>query len=104
MTRYTQIKAILIFFMITAAGCSSTVNRESTGQFFDSSLATAKIKARLIDDPITGVFRIKVNTFKGRVQLSGFVNTGEEKRRAAVIARQVPGVTSVVNDLIIKRK
>jgi len=82
-------------------GCSSTPNQESTGEFFDSSLITAKVKAKLIDDPVTSGFRIKVNTYKGQVQLSGFVHTPQEKQRAGLIARQVPGVSSVINDLVV---
>jgi len=82
-------------------GCSSTPNQESTGEFFDSSLITAKVKTKLIDDPVTSGFRIKVNTYKGQVQLSGFVDTPQEKQRAGLIARQVPGVTAVINDLVV---
>lgn len=93
---------LLAILMSMNSGCSSTPKQESTGQFFDSSLVTAKIKSRLIDDPITGGFRIKVNTFKGQVQLSGFVNTAQEKRRAGLIAQQIPGVTEVINNLVIK--
>ena len=103
MMKMYKIFYLLIFALILGlnAGCSSTPNEESAGEFFDSSLITAKVKAMLVDDPITSGFRIKVNTYKGLVQLSGFVNTKEEKQRAELIARQVPGVTAVVNDIIV---
>ena len=66
---------------------------------FDSSFITAKIKARLIDDPVTGVYRIKVSTNKGIVELSGTVNSDEEKAKAEMIARTVEGVTEVHNKI-----
>lgn len=94
----------LLLAILSATACSSTAEQESTGEFFDSSLITAKIKARLVDDPVTSAFNIKVNTYKGKVQLSGFVNNPAEKQRAGLIAEQVEGVKTVINDLIVKQK
>lgn len=82
-------------------GCSSTPGDETAGEFFDSSLITATIKSQLVDDPVTSGFRIKVETHKGIVQLSGFVNTRAEKQRAEEIAEKVAGVTAVSNDIIV---
>lgn len=94
-------RSILLAALLGLAACASTPHNESTGEFFDSSLITAKIKSRLVDDPLTGVFRIKVNTFKGVVQLSGFVNNSNEKQRAEVIAYSVDGVKQVKNSLLV---
>ena len=94
-------RCILLISLLGLAACASTPNNESTGEFFDSSLITAKIKSRLVDDPITSVFRIKVNTYKGVVQLSGFVNNAREKQRAEVIAYSVEGVKKVENALLV---
>ncbi len=94
-------RCLLLASLLSLAACASTPNTESTGEFFDSSLITAKIKSRLVDDPATSVFRIKVNTFKGVVQLSGFVNNSNEKRRAEVIAYSVDGVRKVENSLLV---
>lgn len=99
----TIILIFSIFILTLSAGCSSTTRQESTGEFFDSSLITAKVKARLFDDPITGGFRIKVETYKGKVQLSGFVHTLQEKERAAIIARQIPGVVTIINDIVVSQ-
>jgi hyperosmotically inducible protein len=94
-------RCILLITLLGLGACASSPNNESTGEFFDSSLITAKIKSKLVDDPITSVYRIKVNTFKGVVQLSGFVNTAREKQRAEVIAYSVEGVKKVENALLV---
>lgn len=91
-----------LVLVVGLAGCSSTPSRESTGEFFDSSLITAKVKAKLIDDRITGGFRIKVSTFKGVVYLIGFVNSEYEKNHATTIANSVSGVKGVKNSLVVR--
>lgn len=83
-------------------GCSSTPHRESAGEFFDSSLITAKVKAKLIDDKITGGFRIKVSTYKGVVYLLGYVNSDYEKKHASTIVSSVDGVKGVENSLVVR--
>jgi hyperosmotically inducible protein len=95
------LRCILLTLCLGLGACASTTTSESTGEFFDNSLITAKIKSKLIDDPLTGVFRITVNTFKGVVQLSGFVNSAGEKQRAEVIAYSVDGVKKVENSLLV---
>ena len=94
--------SLLILSLIGLNACTSTRTQESTGEFIDSSRITASVKSELLGDPITSPFRIKVNTFKNVVQLSGFVNSEEEKARAGAIASKVEGVSRVKNDLIIK--
>ena len=93
---------VLICIPMLLVGCASTSTTESTGEFLDSSLITTKIKAKLIDDAITSGYSIKVDTYKGQVQLSGFVNNNQEKIRATELARAVEGVKEVRNDLIVK--
>ena len=85
------------------AGCTSTPNRASTGQTIDDSVITAKIKAKLIEDPLTKAHEISVETFKGTVQLSGFVESAAERTRAAQIAHQVDGVKDVKNSLVLRK-
>lgn len=91
----------LLALLLCLGACASTPHSESTGEFFDNSVITAKIKSKLFDDPLTGVFRIKVNSFKGVVELSGFVNSKREKHRAEVIAYSVAGVKKVENALLV---
>ena len=91
---------MLVLAMI--AGCASTRTQESTGQYVDDSSITAKVKADILGDPALKVFDIGVETFKGVVQLSGFVNSAEIRNRAAEVAGRVSGVKSVKNSLIVK--
>jgi len=100
--RFFLLLSTIIVVLINLAACSSTPQRESTGEFFDSSLITAKIKARLIDDRITGGFQIKVMTYRGIVYLSGEVNSEQEKNHATVIANGVDGVKGIENELVIR--
>ena len=83
-------------------GCASTPTRESAGEFVDDSTITTKVKAALIHDPVVKALDVKVETFKGVVQLSGFVNSASEKLQAGTVAASVSGVTSVKNDIVVK--
>jgi len=89
-------------FVTFNAGCASTPTRESTGEYVDDSTITAKVKAALVRDPIVKALDVKVETFKGAVQLSGFVNSEAEKTQAVNLAAAVSGVTSVKNDIVVK--
>jgi osmotically-inducible protein OsmY len=100
--RYTLIIALTLAFQTGLIGCSATPVQESTGEFLDSSLITAKVKTKLIDDRITGGFQISVYTFKGVVHLSGIVNSDYEKDYASKIARDVNGVKHVENKLVVR--
>lgn len=84
------------------AGCASTQTQESTGEFVDDSVITAKIKAEIASDKLISLYQISVETYKGVVQLSGFVNTQEQVDEAVNVAEKVPGVKKVKNSLLIK--
>lgn len=83
-------------------GCTSTPSRESAGEYFDNSLITAKVKSALIGAENLSSANISVASFKGKVQLSGFVPSETDKQRAEVIARDVEGVKVVTNAIEIK--
>jgi osmotically-inducible protein OsmY len=83
-------------------GCISSDRKESTGQYIDSSAITVKVKSKLVADESIKSLAIGVATYKGVVQLSGFVDTAEQKQTAIEIARQVPGVKGVVDALVVK--
>ena len=85
-------------------GCASTKSAESTGEFVDDAAITAKVKTAFVGDPVVSAFAASVETYKGVVQLSGFVNSQEEKDKAEELARGVNGVKSVTNSLIVKTK
>lgn len=102
----TSLKRLFGIFMaaamLFALGCASTSTRESTGQVIDDSAITTKVKKAIFDEPTLKVTQISVETYKSVVQLSGFVNTYSEIATAGSIARSVPGVSSVKNDIRVK--
>jgi osmotically-inducible protein OsmY len=85
-----------------AAGCAETRTRPSTGQYVDDTVITTTVKSALLGDAAVKSFEIKVETFKTVVQLSGFVDTQDQKSAAAKDAAAVAGVTDVKNNLIVK--
>jgi osmotically-inducible protein OsmY len=89
-------------FVVALAACSSTRTHESTGEYVDDSTITTKVKALLAEDNFLKSFQIGVETYKGRVQLSGFVNSQQSVDKAGEIARSAKGVNSVKNNLIVK--
>ena len=91
--------AILLASML---GCAATPSHEGTGEYFDDSVITTKVKAAILDEPSLKSTEINVETFKGTVQLSGFVSTRAAIDKAVEVARQVKGVTSVKNDMRLK--
>ena len=93
---------VLLVLIAFLAGCASTRTQESTGEYVDDSVITTKVKGLLAGDDFLKSFQIGVETFKGVVQLSGFVNTQKAVDKAIEITRSVKGVTSVKNDLIVK--
>lgn len=96
-------KCFTSFALIAALmGCAQTKNQESTGQAIDDSGITMKVKAAIFEDPALKSLQIDVKTFKGEVQLSGFVDSAESVNKAGGVAKGVKDVTSVKNDLIVK--
>ena len=93
---------VLLMLITTFAACASTRTHESTGEYVDDSVITTKVKAKLADDDFFKSFQISVETYKGIVQLSGFVNSQQAVNKAGEIVRTVQGVKSVKNDLLVK--
>jgi osmotically-inducible protein OsmY len=87
---------------LAVVGCSSTPTKESAGEYVDDSVITTKVKAAIFNEPTLKSTEINVETFKGDVQLSGFVAQPQDAQRAAQIARGVKGVSSVKNDIRVK--
>jgi len=83
-------------------GCSSTRTRDSTGEYVDDATITTKVKSALLSDGAVKSFEIKVETFKGVVQLSGFVDNDNQRFAAGKDALAVNGVKDLKNDLVIK--
>jgi len=93
---------MLFMLIATFASCASTSRQESTGEYVDDSVITTKVKTLLAGDDFLKSFRISVETYKGVVQLSGFVGSQKAVDKAGAIARSVKGVISVKNNLIVK--
>ena len=93
---------VLLMLIATFTACASTRTQESTGEYVDDSVITTKVKSLLATDDFIKSFKISVETYKGAVQLSGFVNSQKAIDRAVEITKSVKGVTSIKNDLIVK--
>ena len=83
-------------------GCAGTATRQSTGEYVDDASITTKVKAAFVKDEVVKAMQVDVTTFKGNVQMSGFVDTAEQKSRAGQIAGGIPGVTKVTNNITVK--
>jgi len=95
--------AVVIMAGTVLVGCSSTPTQQSTGQAIDDGVVTAKVKAKLIEDPVTKAHQINVDTFKGTVQLSGFVDSDQARNRALQLARDTDGVKHVKDAMEMRK-
>lgn len=97
-----SITAIFLAFVLAVTGCASTSKEKSTGEIFDDAVITTKVKAAFVEDDQLKATEIQVETFKGVVQLSGFVADRSHIGKAEQVARDVRGVKSVKNDIRVK--
>lgn len=95
---------ILAVTFMTILGCASSSKHEGTGEYIDDSVITTKVKAAVLKEDTLKSTEINVETYKGVVQLSGFVNSQADIEKAVEVARSVKGVTSVKNDMQLKAK
>lgn len=104
MKKHAKILTIILCALLMAAfvGCAGTKTRESTGQYIDDSAITAKVKTAIFAEESLKTLQITVVTFKGTVQLSGFVDSSAQVSKAGQVARNVAGVRGVKNDLVVK--
>ena len=103
MTGLNRILAVLAALaMAVTLGCASTSRSEGTGEYVDDTVITAKVKTAILGESTLKSSEINVETFKGVVQLSGFVNSQSDVNRAVVVAKNVNGVKSVKNDMRVK--
>lgn len=88
------------FIAVSTVGCAGTGER--AGEYVDDKVLEGRVKTALLNDPDVSGLAVNVETYKGTVQLSGFVNTAEEKQRAAEVVRSVEGVREVRNNITVK--
>jgi osmotically-inducible protein OsmY len=91
-----------IALVATALGCASTAKQEGTGEYVDDTVITGKVKSAIFNEPTLKSAEINVETFKGVVQLSGFVSSAANESTAVAVAGKVGGVKSVKNDMRLK--
>ncbi len=91
-----------VVLLSVVLGCAGTAKKESTGEYVDDSWITSKVKTAFVSDKTLNANEINVETFKGKVQLSGFVADAGDVSHAADVARGIKGVTSVENDIQVK--
>ena len=94
---------MLAALLFALAGCAGTSTQESTGEYIDDSVITTKVKSAFANDATVDAIHIKVTTFKGTVQLSGFAKSRQEIDRAVQLARAVEGVKAVKNDIQLRQ-
>lgn len=94
--------AITAVMLAALTACAPSAKRESAGEYIDDTAITAKVKAAFATDPQVKATQVQVETYKGTVQLSGFVDSKESSRRAVELARQVHGVKDVKNDTVVR--
>ena len=103
MTTFKRLSALLAALALaTTVGCASTAKSEGTGEYIDDTVITAKVKTAIFEEPTLKSAEINVETFKGTVQLSGFVASPASMATASKVARGVNGVKSVKNDILVK--
>jgi len=96
------VSAVVFVMTMAMVACASTRTTKSAGEQVDDTVTTAAVKSALIADPVTKAHQIDVETFKGTVQLNGFVDSAEGKSRATEVARNQKGVTAVRNNLTVR--
>lgn len=89
----------MAFALLLSLGCAATATKESTGEYIDDTAITTRVKEAIFRDPSLKSSEINVETFKGTVQLSGFVRSKKDMDKAIGIARAIKGVQSVKNDM-----
>jgi osmotically-inducible protein OsmY len=100
-TRLAAALAAALTFSVLG-GCAVVRDQQSVGSYVDDATITTRVKAKFAEDPTVSALAISVETLKGTVQLSGFAKSAAEKAKAEALAREVSGVSSVRNDIIIR--
>jgi hyperosmotically inducible protein len=94
--------AVSAVALVAGTGCSVMRDQQSVGSYVDDATVTTRVKAKFAEDPVVSAMAISVETLKGVVQLSGFAKNAQEKADAERLARVIPGVHSVKNDIVVR--
>ncbi len=101
-TSATLLLAASAAMLLARTAYADTPRQDSAGEILDDTVITTRVKSSFVQDATVSAMRISVSSNKGIVQLSGFANSQQEADRAAEIARKVPGVKDVKNDILLK--
>lgn len=99
--RHIATAAVTAVALLFASGCTVVRDQQTVGSYIDDTTLTTRVKAKLADDPRVSALAIKVETYKGVVQLSGIARNAEEKIHAGQLARSISGVAGVRNDIVV---
>lgn len=94
--------SLLTAGLIVMGGCTVMRDQSTVGQAVDDTAITTQVKARFAESPVVSALAINVETFHGTVQLSGFAKSDSERNTAESIARKVPNVKAVKNDIVVR--
>ena len=100
-SKLSQLGVIMLMVTFVSA-CAGSRTQSSTGEYLDDSMITSKVKAKLLEDKEVSGLAVNVETFKGVVQLSGFVKSDAERQKAVQLARSVGGVKDIKDDIRLK--
>jgi hyperosmotically inducible protein len=98
----TFLSSLVVLGLLASAGCAVTSGQSTMGQYVDDATITTRVKARFANDPQVNAMRVNVETLNGTVQLSGFALSEAERERAGQIARAVPDVKDVRNNIVVQ--
>lgn len=102
--RNSLVRGFGVLALLFTVACAGGPGQSSTGEYIDDSVITGRVKTAIIKDDSLNAAEVNVETFKGEVQLSGFIGSKEEMDRAVELARSVKGVESVKNDMRLKQR
>lgn len=92
----------IVAMAIALGGCAANERNKTAGEYVDDTVVNVKVKTALVNQEGVDAADINVETYRGTVQLSGFVDSEDERRMALEAARRVEGVKSVRDGLTIK--
>jgi osmotically-inducible protein OsmY len=96
------VRALVVIGLLGTPVVLTACSGETAGEYVDDSVISNTVRAKLLDDPDLNLFQVDVTTLRGEVQISGFVESENDRDRATQVAYSVDGVRKVHNNLVIQ--